>query len=843
MILDSKNKARNVMIGDVTNSEYKILANEKMFSILSSKLYTDKIMAPIRELLCNAYDAHIAAGIPDTALEVHMPTSNKQEFRIRDFGKGLSAEDMRELYTTYGASTKNLSNDFIGCMGLGSKSPFAYTDTFTAISRYDGKRYNFACSLDNGKPNITQFPAEDMEPGEKTGLEVGFIVNRGDVSEFNSKLESFLRYFQANVNLFKDGIAFESYKTCVDFEFEQGIAIADNYQLDYVGSDKIIVYMGGVLYGCGLPDFSHRNFPLTREQYDVVVHASRNMGNRSFILEAEVGDVDVAASREHCERSSRTVNFVLTKLFNYLDSVEKDFLADLDKQNLADLEYCQRYHKFLQNKPFLSHKGLDKKIADCFNLCAYTDDEVRKIETATLPDGACSWRVIWTASSGSKRYKTEMRVLPRTLSTHQPQGTSIRWGNTKLVAMEAVMEGKIKFLQVPETRISPTLPPRTLDYFGDSAEIIMLRDDKQSDYLRKLGIKVATMADLPKPDPVVRVRKAKGDGEVKVEKEATHKALSTWRWVYPERVRGFTQYDSVFTEAIYLGSATGKLVDDLEDYVKNDKLILLPAVGTGSFHVNRAWFNNFLYPELKCTISKDFAFSMFTHLAAFLQQLGYGIVIKAFNSVSDVGELNKEIDKVTKKLGISSPVSIISKAVRSNIYTEKEFERKSLMYLFDTTFGIFGYGYDNALKATADAMAAVMDLPNRRKFIAAMDAYQTARKTSGLPTAAVLSVSSWFYSTSVGTSDHLFTDNASGHKFLYVKSVEDMSKLLHSVYTACDRAYPMVKLICNWHNPWPSRVDYIAKNRDKDAIIAYLEAMQSYNKKLKANSTQTSDNN
>ena len=102
------------MIGDVTNSEYKILANEKMFSILSSKLYTDKIMAPIRELLCNAYDAHIAAGIPDTTLEVHMPSAGKQEFRIRDFGTGLSAEDMLELYTTYGASTKNLSNDFIG---------------------------------------------------------------------------------------------------------------------------------------------------------------------------------------------------------------------------------------------------------------------------------------------------------------------------------------------------------------------------------------------------------------------------------------------------------------------------------------------------------------------------------------------------------------------------------------------------------------------------------------------------------------------------------------------------------------------------------------------------------
>ena len=727
-------------------------------------------------------------------------------------------------------------------MGLGSKSPFAYTDTFTAISRYNGKRYNFACSLDNGKPNITQFPAEDMEPGERTGLEVGFIVNRGDVSEFNSKLESFLRYFKAAVKLYKDGVKFTSNKSSVKFDFEQGVAIADNYQLDYVGSDKIIVYMGGVLYGCGLPDFSLRNFPLTREQYDVVVHACRNMGSSSFVLEAEVGDVDVAASREHCERSSRTINFVLTTLFNYLDSVEKDFIAELDKQNLTDLEYCQRYAKFLKNKPFLSHKGLDKKIDDCFNLCAYTDTEAHKINNEVIAAGMCNWRVLWTAMSGHKRHKSDMRILPRTLNVRQPNGSCIRWGNTKLVAMQAVMDGTIKFLQVPESRITATLPPRTTDYFGESAEIIMIRDDKQCDYLRKLGIKVATIADLPKPDPVVRVRKTKDGAEVKVEKEPIHKTLSTWRWVYNERVRSLTQYNNAFTEAVYLGSATGSVVDNLEDYVKNDKLILLPVVGTGSFCTNRVWFNDVLYPALKCTIAGDLAYSMFTHLAAFLQQSGYGIVIKTFNNIGTSDDLNKEIAKVTKKLGISSPVDIITKAVKSNIYAEKDFENKAMLYLFDSIFDELGYGYEGVVKAIVDSMAAVMDPPNRRKFVSAAHAYITAKSSSGLTTTAALSVSSWFHRDSVAAADHLPTDAVTGWKYMYTPSVADMVQLLHTAYIACDVAYPMVKLFCNWQNTWPGRVAYLAKTKDSEAIVQYLEAMQMYNKKFKANS-QNSNNN
>jgi HSP90 family molecular chaperone len=100
-------------------NQFTIAQTSKMFKILSDSLYSDKVMAVIRELSTNAYDAHVAAGNKNP-FKVILPTQADPTFTVRDYGTGLSQKDMEELYTTYGASNKNDSNDFVGCLGLGS---------------------------------------------------------------------------------------------------------------------------------------------------------------------------------------------------------------------------------------------------------------------------------------------------------------------------------------------------------------------------------------------------------------------------------------------------------------------------------------------------------------------------------------------------------------------------------------------------------------------------------------------------------------------------------------------------------------------------------------------------
>src|SRR5208282_3082230 len=93
---------------------------------------------------CNAWDAHVMAGKGDLSFEIHLPTDFEPVFRITDYGTGLSHEDVMNLYCTYFATNKNDSNDVVGAMGLGSESPFCYTQSqddsqgFTVVSRFQG---------------------------------------------------------------------------------------------------------------------------------------------------------------------------------------------------------------------------------------------------------------------------------------------------------------------------------------------------------------------------------------------------------------------------------------------------------------------------------------------------------------------------------------------------------------------------------------------------------------------------------------------------------------------------------------------------------------------------------
>ena len=125
MILNNAPQAEAVLsnVGEI--GEFRIRNSAKAFNILSSGLYANKIRAIVRELSCNAVDSHVAAGKQDTPFDIHLPNTLEPWFSIRDYGLGLSHDQVINIYTTYFESTKTDSNEFIGALGLGSKSPFS----------------------------------------------------------------------------------------------------------------------------------------------------------------------------------------------------------------------------------------------------------------------------------------------------------------------------------------------------------------------------------------------------------------------------------------------------------------------------------------------------------------------------------------------------------------------------------------------------------------------------------------------------------------------------------------------------------------------------------------------
>lgn len=166
-----------------------------IFNVLRNQLYSDKVLAVIREYSCNAYDAHVEAGKVDESIIVTLPNRMNPVFKVRDYGLALSPEEIQEVYAFYGESTKRNTNDQIGQLGLGSKSAFAYGDNFVINSFLDGEKHSYNAFIDPSQiGQISKLSVEKSD--EANGVEIVIPVQDGDFDEFKDKAINLFKYFE-----------------------------------------------------------------------------------------------------------------------------------------------------------------------------------------------------------------------------------------------------------------------------------------------------------------------------------------------------------------------------------------------------------------------------------------------------------------------------------------------------------------------------------------------------------------------------------------------------------------------------------------------------------------------
>ena len=103
-----------------TTTEATINRSAAAYKILSDSLYSNKILAVTREVICNALDITVKSQASRPAL-VTLParfSARGCTFNVRDWGTGLSERDIRELALTYFGSNKTDNNTEIGGFGL-----------------------------------------------------------------------------------------------------------------------------------------------------------------------------------------------------------------------------------------------------------------------------------------------------------------------------------------------------------------------------------------------------------------------------------------------------------------------------------------------------------------------------------------------------------------------------------------------------------------------------------------------------------------------------------------------------------------------------------------------------
>lgn len=306
MKLDDKIGSVSISSGiKVTN--FRIKVNKHSFKQLYSGLYSDKIHAIVRELSTNAFDSHISAGKPEVPFEVHIPSELEPFFYVKDFGTGLSPEQIageNGIYITFFESDKSHSDDFTGCLGLGSKSPFAYTDNFMVESRYNGKLYSFACFHNEaGEPCIAQMG--ECDTNEPNGLKVEFAVKQADFYEFHGKAEEVLSWFKV-----KPIVVGKEFK----FKEIEYLRKTERYGIRKMREGHSVVVMGNVAYDVQANDFA----------YNKLSDVERQVIEWGVDLFLDIGAVEFVPSREKLAMTDKTIKGIRQHLGDVIKSLQEE---------------------------------------------------------------------------------------------------------------------------------------------------------------------------------------------------------------------------------------------------------------------------------------------------------------------------------------------------------------------------------------------------------------------------------------------------------------------------------------------------------------------------------------
>lgn len=293
---------------------YKTADSPDAIKIMIARLYQNKIRAIVRELCSNAHDAHVLAGKENIPFKVKGPTQLAATLEVKDWGPGIDPDKFEEIYTTCLMSNKKHTNDQVGCFGLGSKSPFCYTDMFSVENSYGGTTYYYTCYMDEeGYPCISLL---NTSPAEETGLKVIVPVRPKDFAEFNNEIVSVLGAYDVapicNINLGPK----------IDWS-EEIVLVDGNHTL--VSPNKYHIRMGQVIYPMDQKTIDSFQTFFTRTHWT----------NDALVFNVPIGSADITPAREQLEMTQKTKSHMLSfpaKLESFLkNKLEENLKGDETK--------------------------------------------------------------------------------------------------------------------------------------------------------------------------------------------------------------------------------------------------------------------------------------------------------------------------------------------------------------------------------------------------------------------------------------------------------------------------------------------------------------------------------
>ncbi|MGD9670195.1 MAG: hypothetical protein AB7U75_14355 [Hyphomicrobiaceae bacterium] len=286
-----------------------------MQNVISS-IYSEREKTVVRELMANAFDAHIAGGVQDSPIHVYLPTAMDPTFIVRDFGVGMEHDFVMRLYSKLGYSTKSETNDQTGMFGVGSKSPLSISDTFTLrcfdkpgwkgaphivgetdLNETGRIRLYMVSVAETGVPKISHtfdVLPRDEDKVELGGTEVKVPIAYSDrVAVIEGLADQHFCWFDKSVEFFgaKDEAEARFYTSIV--EISPGIFLADPPNSSgFRDEGSAFVRQGSAIYPLNLDNLT--GITTTTRTF---IRQMKSLG-RHVMVELPIGTCDVTMARE-----------------------------------------------------------------------------------------------------------------------------------------------------------------------------------------------------------------------------------------------------------------------------------------------------------------------------------------------------------------------------------------------------------------------------------------------------------------------------------------------------------------------------------------------------------------
>lgn len=366
--------------GDMEEKMFSIDDVGMIFDILRNRMYSDPIRAICREISCNARDANREVGNEHIPCEISLPNSWEPYYKIKDFGPGISPDRMENIFIRYTASTKRNDNTQTGGFGIGSKTPFSYSDTFSIETNVDGIKYNYTCFIDETKVGKLLLMSSDITT-DPNGTEIIIPVKSHDFYKFKDDTEFTTRHWKVKPVIRGGSLTYTDFTPSLTGK-NYAIAKSDNdYTLREV---KLII--DDIEYPLDLDSLKNKS-------KNKIFNAIKGV----LYLYFNIGDLSLSATREAVHLDAPTQALINSRFTDILNDFKVDISNKID--GCASLWDANVYYNHELKKTFCDLDFL----GDLFW-------KGHKLTTSGLELRDCRVHVFYTAK---KHYKGTMsnRIL------------------------------------------------------------------------------------------------------------------------------------------------------------------------------------------------------------------------------------------------------------------------------------------------------------------------------------------------------------------------------------------------------------------------------------------------